>query len=252
MKKFAVLLITLLLFQGVMQAAPMAAHNPKAEWYKVQTDHYQCTVYDGSMYPFLFKSADGKREFPHNMLLDWIMYKNESTITLHYLYRDPYAKVTVLENTEDKFVWEVQGKFCLSLKRFPGVTARYRYTMMRHSPEILLEAEITADKPFASECKVNAGVMAWQQLPFDEITLSGQAAQPFRTDLVTPRSFASDSGITLRDSKQQLSFGIAGPSGAYNNADGKYYTYLGRKNSSLVWDGKEPLRFTMKFCVQSK
>lgn len=231
-----------------IHAAPMAVYAPEQEWYVVSTDYFQCTIFIGCMYPVWFQSADGKIEYPRSFMLDWIKKSDAPDTEIHYLHRDFFAEINLIENGEDCLVFECVGKFCLNRKRFPDVTARYRYTMRRNSPEILLEGELTVDPDGKRQlCLVNLGVLAWEQTPFEEFRIVGEEARDFRLPEKPPQTFKSRTGLSLI-TNSGLEVGIRGPAVAWNNSDKRYFTYIAGEKSQeeRLWDGKQPLNFKIK------
>ena len=181
---FRTLVTVSLMFVSVVPfatAGNMAVRNDRGRWYDVQSDHYRCTFYEGCMYPVWFYSADGKIEYPRGFLLDWIKQRNAPDTQIHYLRKDHFAEVKIIENTPERLIVECSGKFCNNTTRFPGVTAIYRYTLKRNSPEIILDGTIVNQEPEKTlNCRIYLGVMAFNQQPFSSIEISDQPAEPFR------------------------------------------------------------------------
>ncbi len=253
--KRALLLPLLLCLAAAAQEPPFTRFQEETGWTVVITDYYQCTLFPGSMSPVWFNAPDGRRKFPRHFLLDWIKAAAAPDTAIHYLRHDCYAETAILERTEERLVFECKGRFCLGRKTFAGVTARYRYTILRHSPEMLLEGELTRD-PGAElpPCIVNLGVLAWERTPFTHFQRKGGPVEPFyAADAKAPLSFSSSDGLAL--AVDGLRIGIAGPAAAWNNARRRYFTYLTRAEvppEERRWDGKAPCRFTVRFVIDGR
>ncbi|MBE6367420.1 MAG: hypothetical protein E7052_05855 [Lentisphaerae bacterium] len=248
-KSFFSNLMLLLFIIPATAADPMATYNAQGDWYDVKNDYYRCSFYNGCMYPVWFYSSDGKKEFPRGFLLDWIKKSTADDTQLHYLHNDRFAEVKIIENTPEKLVVECIGKFCKDTTRFPNVTARYRYTLKRNSPLILLEGVLSCSAPEKQPpCKVYLGVLAFRHQPFETIRLDSQAPQPFRINGQPPETFRAQQGIVLTDNNG-LSVGVNGSAVSWNNAFDRYFTYITRSMSKTErrWDGKQKLRFSIKF-----
>ena len=235
----------------LLDAAPMAVHNPKCDWHDVKTDFYQCTFYNGCMFPVWFKSADGKMEFPRHFLLDWIKFADAPDTELHYLHEDRFATVAVLENTDDTLVVECKGKFCKGVKSFPGVTATYRWTLKRHSPEINLDAQIAYDDNAPRRlCLTMTGSMAFRNMPFDKVQIAQNAPKPFRTPGKAPEVFVSRNGLALLTA-DGLRFGVSTPAVAWNNSHNRFFTYISQEMpiNERTWNGGKPFSFKMTFNI---
>lgn len=235
-------------------AENMAVMNERGRWYDVQSDYYRCTFYEGCMYPVWFYSADGKVEYPRGFLLDWIKQSNAPDIQIHYLRKDHFAEVKIIENTCDKLIVECTGKFCNNTVRFPGVTAIYRYTLKRNSPEIILDGTIVNLEPEKTlNCRIYLGVMAFNKQPFSSIEVSEQTPEPFRVAGKAPQSFKSATSLKLITG-DGLVLGVNGPAEAWNNSLNRYYTYIGKasEKSERFWDGKRDMKFQVKFIFQRR
>lgn len=250
--KFFCALLALMLGCAGLIAAPMAVHNVKGDWYDVETDFYRCSFYVGCMYPVWFASADGKIEFPRGFLLDWIKLADAPDTQLHYLHEDLFAEVTILENTDSKLVAECVGKFCKSNVAFPGVTARYRWTLQRNSPEILLEAQVSFDDNAPrTMCRINFGSLAFRNRPFELVKVGNGEWQPFRVAGEAPKVFKSPQGVMLQ-MENKMKIGITTSACAWNNNSDRFFTYVAHVGSDKnnLWNGQQPYSFTMKFKVE--
>ncbi len=250
----ATVISALLLLTGVLSAAPMAAYNAKCDWYDVKTEYYRCTFYNCCMYPVWFTSADGKVEFPRGFMLDWIKKADAPDTELHYLRYDHHAEVKVIENSDNTLIVECTGKFCKGIYRFPGVTARYRWTLQKNSPVITLNASISFDENAPRQpCLTMFGCMAFENVPFDKVQLGKNAPQEFRTVGTQARSFVAPDGIMLI-MKNNMVFGVNGPAVAFNNNLHRFYTYVSKDVAikNRRWNGQQPLQFEMQFKVEGR
>ena len=241
--------VVLLLAFSAAAAEPMAHYNPQGKWYDVKSDHYRCTFYEGCMYPVWFYSSDGKKEFPRGFLLDWIKVFDAPDTAIHYLRNDHFAEVKIIENSAEKLIVECTGKYCNGTVRFPGVTAVYRYTLKRNSPEIVLEGTVkNTDKNMRKNCRIYLGIMAFRHRPFDQISIDGKAPAAFRPANSKPHTYKAANRLQLTTADGLL-LGVNGDAIAFNNAFDRYYTYLGRAGNSAkkLWDGSENIRFKVVF-----
>ena len=255
LKKITLLLITVVFIQaGKLDAAPMAVHNAQGDWYDVTADNYRCTFYNGCMYPVWFTSADGSWEFPRGFLLDWVKKSDAPDTELHYLRNDHFAEVAIIENTDSCLVVECTGRFCKGIYIYPGVVARYRWTLQRNSPEILLQGEIYFAAGSTRQLTLtNLGSMAFRNMPFEQVQLGSSAPQKFRTAGQKPQAFTASDGVMLI-AENNLAIGISSPAVAWNNSFNRYYTYVSRNVpvDKRLWNGLEPLKFEVKFKVQGR
>lgn len=254
-KLYSTVIILVLSFAAVtLAAAPMAVHNKTGNWYDVKTDYYRCTFYVGAMYPVWFTSADGKVEFPRGFLLDWIKLADAPDTQLHYLRNDYYADVNIIENSENTLIVECIGKFCKSKYRFPGVTAYYRWTLKKDSPEIQLDAELKFDKNAPRKmCLVMLGCMAFDDMPFEKVQVGKTAPQDFRNAGKQVQAFVSNDGVMLINQNKMI-IGVSTPAVAWNNAANRFFTYvsLNMDQDARRWNGQEPFKFGMKFRIEGK
>ena len=251
MKKIysAAIIFVLLMLSCVLTAEPMAIYNEKCDWYEVQTQYYRCTFYNGCMYPVWFTSTDGKAEFPRGFMLDWIKKADAPDTELHYLRYDNYAEIKIIENSDKALTVECTGKFCKGIYSFPGVTAVYRWTLQKNSPEIRLDGTVRFENNAPRQlCLTLLGSMAFDNVPFKQVQTGNAEFKPFRTPGKAPESFTSSSGITLQTADNMF-IGITTPAGAWNNSFNRYYTHLSRLAplDERRWNGNEPLSFSMTF-----
>ncbi len=253
MKKLytTLLLAAFLLTADYLNAAPMAVHNQTVDCYAVTTQYYRCTFYVGCMYPVWFRSADGKAEFPRGFLLDWVKKADAPDTELYYLRNDQYAEVKIIENSEKSLIVECTGKFCKDIYRFPGVTAYYRWTLKKNSPEILLEGELRFDENVPRQMVLTMlGSMAFNKQPFAQVKVGNAPWKNFRTANKAPESFVSPHGVMLKTANN-LVMGVSGNACAWNNSFNRFYTYVSSnfQQNERLWNGQQPFKFTMKFNV---